>query len=49
MVAETDPGEDKPKKPQDNRVGRPSFIRRYVSQVGIIGVGFAMWLQALAA
>ena len=49
MVAETDPGEDKPKKPQDNRVGRPSFIRRYVSQVGIIGVGFAMWIAFVVA
>ncbi len=45
MVAET--GEMK--KPADNRVGRPSVWRRYVSQAGIVGVGLAMWLAFVLA
>jgi len=49
MVAEIEPTGDKPKKPLDNRVGRPSFWRRYISQVGIIGVGLAMWLAFVIA
>lgn len=49
MVAETQPTGEKPKKPQDNRVGKPSFLRRYVSQVGIVGVGLAMWLAFVIA
>jgi len=36
-------------KPQDNRVKPPSFIRRYGQQMGIIGVGLAMWLGFVAA
>jgi simple sugar transport system permease protein len=36
-------------KPQDNRVAPPSFLRRYGSQMGIIGVGLAMWLAFVAA
>ncbi|MFY8031111.1 MAG: ABC transporter permease [Devosia sp.] len=31
-------------KPADNRVAPPSWLRRYGSQLGIIGVGIAMWL-----
>jgi simple sugar transport system permease protein len=31
-------------KPTDNRVAPPSVLRRYGSQMGIIGVGLAMWL-----
>lgn len=36
-------------KPVNNRVAPPSFIRRYGSQMGIIGVGIAMWLAFVAA
>jgi simple sugar transport system permease protein len=32
------------KKPANNRVAPPSFLRRYGSQLGIIGVGLVMWL-----
>ncbi|MCC5975325.1 MAG: ABC transporter permease [Rubellimicrobium sp.] len=46
MVAETDA---KVAKPADNRVGKPSFWRRYVSQLGIVSVGFAMWLAFVIA
>jgi len=50
MVAET---EQKPEptseKPQNNRVGPPSLWRRYISQVGIIGVGLAMWAAFIVA
>lgn len=45
MVAET----QTVKKPADNRVGRPSLLRRNVSQIGIIGVGLAMWLAFVIA
>jgi simple sugar transport system permease protein len=45
MVAET----EQLKKPADNRVGRPSLWRRYVSQIGIVGVGLAMWLAFVIA
>ena len=31
-------------RPADNRVAPPSLLRRYGSQLGIIGVGLAMWL-----
>ncbi len=31
-------------KPANNRVAPPSFLRRYGSQLGIIGVGLVMWL-----
>jgi simple sugar transport system permease protein len=31
-------------KPADNRVVPPSLLRRYGSQLGIVGVGIAMWL-----
>jgi simple sugar transport system permease protein len=37
------------KKPADNRVGRPSLWRRYVSQIGIVAVGLAMWLAFVIA
>lgn len=49
MTDQTQSAADAPKKPQNNRVGRPSFIRRYVSQVGIIGVGLAMWIAFVIA
>ena len=45
MVAEV--GEMK--KPADNRVGRPSVWRRYMSQAGIVGVGLGMWLAFVVA
>ena len=35
--------------PKNNRVRPPSFLRRYGSQLGIIGVGLAMWLGFVAA
>lgn len=38
-----------PKKPQNNRAAAPSFLRRYGSQTGIIGVGLAMWLAFVIA
>ena len=34
---------------RDNRVAPPSFLRRYGSQIGIIGVGLAMWAAFVAA
>jgi simple sugar transport system permease protein len=36
-------------KPADNRVAPPSWLRRYGSQLGIIGVGLAMWLSFVFA
>lgn len=36
-------------KPSDNRVAPPSWLRRYGSQLGIIGVGLAMWLGFVLA
>ena len=33
----------------DNRVAPPSVLRRYGSQIGIIGVGIAMWIAFVAA
>jgi len=36
-------------KPIDNRVAPPSVLRRYGSQMGIIGVGLAMWLAFIIA
>jgi simple sugar transport system permease protein len=36
-------------RPSDNRVAPPSLLRRYGSQMGIIGVGLAMWLAFVAA
>ncbi len=41
--------EAQPAKPADNRVGRPSFLRRYISQMGIVCVGLAMWLAFVVA
>ena len=38
-----------PKRPQNNRAAPPSFLRRYGSQTGIIGVGLAMWLAFVIA
>jgi simple sugar transport system permease protein len=35
--------------PRDNRVAPPSFLRRYGSQLGIIGVGLAMWAAFVIA
>ena len=37
------------RKPKDNRVAPPSLLRRYGSQLGIIGVGLAMWLGFVVA
>ena len=36
-------------KPADNRVAPPSWLRRYGCQLGIIGVGLAMWLSFVFA
>lgn len=36
-------------RPADNRVAPPSWLRRYGSQLGIIGVGIAMWLGFVLA
>jgi simple sugar transport system permease protein len=36
-------------KPTNNRVSPPSVLRRYGSQLGIIGVGIAMWLAFVVA
>jgi simple sugar transport system permease protein len=38
-----------PARPADNRVAPPSLLRRYGSQLGIIGVGLAMWLGFVVA
>ena len=38
-----------PAKPADNRVAPPSLLVRYGSQLGIIGVGLAMWLGFVIA
>ncbi|HEX4768179.1 MAG TPA: ABC transporter permease [Lichenihabitans sp.] len=35
--------------PKNNRVRPPSLLRRYGSQMGIIGVGIAMWLAFVIA
>ena len=35
--------------PKNNRVRPPSLLRRYGSQMGIIGVGLAMWLAFVIA
>jgi len=35
--------------PTDNRVAPPSLLRRYGSQLGILGVGFVMWLAFIIA
>ena len=36
-------------KPANNRVAPPSLLRRYGSQLGIIGVGLVMWLGFVIA
>ncbi len=36
-------------RPSDNRAAPPSILRRYGSQLGIIGVGLAMWLAFVVA
>ncbi len=36
-------------RPADNRGAPPSLLRRYGSQLGIIGVGLAMWLGFVVA
>jgi simple sugar transport system permease protein len=36
-------------RPTDNRVAPPSLLRRYGSQLGILGVGFVMWLAFIIA
>jgi len=41
--------ETKKARPVDNRVAPPSWLRRYGSQLGIIGVGLAMWLGFVLA
>ena len=38
-----------PDRPGDNRIAPPSVLRRYGSQLGIIGVGVVMWLVFVAA
>lgn len=38
-----------PVKPAGNRVAPPSILRRYGSQMGIIGVGLVMWLGFVLA
>jgi len=38
-----------PARPADNRRAPPSILRRYGSQLGIIGVGLAMWLGFVIA
>jgi simple sugar transport system permease protein len=38
-----------PAKPVDNRAAPPSLLLRYGSQLGIIGVGVAMWLGFVIA
>lgn len=35
--------------PKNNRIRPPSLLRRYGSQLGIIGVGLAMWLAFVVA
>ncbi|MGA1599957.1 MAG: ABC transporter permease, partial [bacterium] len=35
--------------PTDNSAGSPSVLRRYGSQLGIIGVGLSMWLAFVVA
>jgi len=35
--------------PTDNRVAPPSLLRRYGSQLGILGVGFVMWIAFIIA
>ena len=42
-------GELAARGPGDNRVRPPSILRRYGSQLGIIGVGLAMWAAFIAA
>jgi simple sugar transport system permease protein len=49
-MATTDTAQGKPAaKAGDNRVAPPSIIRRWGSQLGIIGVGVAMWLAFVIA
>lgn len=36
-------------KPQDNRVAKPSVLRRHGSQLAIVGVGVVLWLAFVAA
>jgi len=45
----TDVAIQKPAKPGNNRIRPPSVMRRYGSQLGIIGVGLAMWAAFIAA
>jgi len=44
MASETASG-----KPGNNRIAPPSVLRRHGSQLGIIGVGLAMWLSFVIA
>lgn len=37
------------KSPANNRVAPPSLLRRYGSQMGIVGVGIVMWLAFVVA
>jgi simple sugar transport system permease protein len=47
MTTETEP---RPAvRPSDNRISAPSILRRWGSQLGIIGVGFVMWLAFVVA
>lgn len=36
-------------RPKDNRISPPSFLRRYGQQLGIFGVGIAMWIGFVIA
>ncbi|MBV1704860.1 MAG: ABC transporter permease [Hyphomicrobiales bacterium] len=45
----TAPPASAPGRPAGNRVAPPSALRRHGSQLGIVGVGLAMWLAFVAA
>lgn len=49
MPTDTDATPKPAPAPLNNRVGKPSLWRRYVSQIGIVGVGLAMWLAFVIA
>lgn len=49
MTAETSVGNSDNAPRRIDKPARPSFLRQHGSQLGIIGVGFAMWLAFVAA
>ncbi|HEY4202525.1 MAG TPA: ABC transporter permease [Devosiaceae bacterium] len=49
MATETTTAKAATGKPGNNRVAPPSLLRRYGSQLGIIGVGIVMWLVFVIA